>query len=344
MAKELLPRCAELWNLYGPTETTIWSTCERVTATSLESWRSGSVSLGRPIANTRLYVVDGTMQLVPVGVPGELCIGGDGVARGYVQRLDLTEERFVQDPFRGRTDRMYRTGDRVRYRADGRLEFLGRIDHQVKVRGYRIELGEIETVLSEHPEVKQAIVVPVDTLRSEDRRLAAYVVPKGPAIEVVALRSLLQERLPDYMTPSVIHVVDSMPLTPNGKVDRRGLAERHVGALPRTAYEPPANGVAQVIARIWQEVLGIERIGARDNFYEIGGHSLRLALVRSRLNAALGRDVSMLDLVRHPTIAALATCIEGPANVPRSFEKARERAARQARAMARSRPHVRGDR
>jgi hypothetical protein len=239
---------------------------------------------------------------------------------------------------------MYRTGDLVRCRADGRIEYLGRIDHQVKVRGYRIELGEIESVLLEHPTVNQAIVVPVNTRRSEDRSLVAYVVPKGPTIDVAALRSLLQESLPDYMTPSAIHVVDSVALMPNGKVDRGALAELRVEMPPRTAYEPPASGVAQEIARIWQAVLGVERIGARDNFYEIGGHSLRLALVRSRLNDAFGRDVSMLDLVRHPTVASLAACIEGPGNAPRSFENARERATRQVKALAHLRSQVRGGR
>ncbi len=216
LAEQLLPMCAELWNMYGPTETTIWSAVHQV--------RVGMpVLIGHPIANTEFYVVDSHLQPVPIGVPGELLIGGAGLARGYLNRPDLTAEKFIANRFRTDTaSRLYRTGDLVRYRADGALEFLGRIDHQVKIRGFRIELGEIESVLRSHPGVREAVVV----IREErEKQLVAYVVLAGePSCSTAELRDCLTQKLPAYMIPTALSVLEKIPLTPNGKVDRKALS------------------------------------------------------------------------------------------------------------------------
>ena len=219
LAVELLKRGSSVWNMYGPTETTVWSTTSRITA-------DGSpITIGRPIANTEVYVLDSHLEPVPVGVPGELYIGGAGVARGYLHRPELTAEKFIAHPFRDRESgaRLYRTGDLARFRANGELECLGRIDNQVKVRGFRIELGEIESVLGQYPGVKQSVVVAREDTPG-DKRLVAYVaVHKGQSLGVDALREFLKQRLPDYMLPSRFVFLDALPLTPNGKVDRKAL-------------------------------------------------------------------------------------------------------------------------
>jgi natural product biosynthesis luciferase-like monooxygenase protein len=307
LAKELRALVpGKLLNMYGPTETTIWSTtCE------LTEDIGDFIALGQPIANTRLAVRTPWGSECPALVPGELLIGGDGVARGYWKRPELTADRFSDDPLQ-RGSRMYRTGDLVRRHPDGALEFLGRMDHQVKIRGQRIELGEIESVLARQAGVKEAVVMARDDA-SGDKRLAAYVTAQAgiaPDAEQI-LRSLAQE-LPQVMVPSAVVVLQVIPLTPNGKVDRRALPEPQapLAVRPRAA---PANELEKTIAAIWQEVLGLPHVGTSDNFFDLGGHSLLVVQVQRRLRDACGREVSITDMFRLPTIGSLAAHLGGNA-------------------------------
>ncbi|WP_216841117.1 amino acid adenylation domain-containing protein, partial [Acidobacterium sp. S8] len=295
LADSLLTRGRELWNLYGPTETTIWSAAHRVSS------GEDPILIGRPIANTRMYILDESGEPVPVGVAGELYIAGEGVARGYRKRDELTAERFVPERFVS-GGRMYRTGDLARYRRDGEIQLLGRTDEQIKLRGHRIEPGEIEAVLEKHASVQQAIV----TVQRE--RLVAYVRSVHGEAEGAELRSWLQERLPEYMVPGVYVHVEELPLTPNGKVDRKRLPaieeglqeERGESVAPRTATE-------QRLAAIWSQVLGSSVPGTRDNFFDLGGHSLLLIRVHAQLREEFDLDIPILDLFRFTTIQALAS-------------------------------------
>lgn len=303
LADELLARGLELWNMYGPTETTVWSTVVRVDL-------GRAPTIGRPIANTTVYVLDQSQEPVPVGVAGELHIGGAGVARGYLHRPELTAERFVPDPF-GPTPggRLYKTGDLGRWREDGTLEFLGRLDNQVKVRGFRIELGEIETALDAHPSVRAtAVVAPADP--GGDRRLVAYLVPEGAPPSVPQLRRHLESRVPSYMVPSLFVLLDALPLTPNGKVDRKALmAPEMARAEAALAYVPARTPTEQVLAAIWTEVLGVDRVGVEDDFFELGGHSLLAAHVVSCVRERLGARLELRSLYEAPTVAELATVV-----------------------------------
>ncbi len=283
LAEALLSHSDALINLYGPTETTIWSTLERVTT-------EGPIRVGRPIANTRVYVLDEHGNPVPDGVPGEIWIAGAGVARGYLNRPELTDERFRPDPFVP-GERMYRTGDLGRWWSDGRLEHLGRVDFQLKVHGYRIEAGEIETALEGLEEVRQAVVMARG--EDEDRRLVAYLVFE-PGRELLAgeMRRRLRESLPDYMVPGLLVPLEAMPLTPNGKVDRKALPDPLEAAVRKPEYEPPEGNAEQAIAGVWQELLGVEQVGRHDNFFELGGHSL-LAM---RVLAALAKRLPGMGL------------------------------------------------
>jgi amino acid adenylation domain-containing protein len=327
LANQLIEKSASLWNMYGPTETTIWSTVHQVSSTE------GPVLVGRPIANTRIYIIDRYMQPTPIGVPGELCIGGTGVARGYLNRSELTEEKFIADPFSQEPGaRIYRTGDRARYLADGNIELLGRIDHQVKVRGFRIELGEIEAVLREHPALRDAVVLAREDVPG-DKRLVGYVVAADTPPTTGELRSFLQQKLPDYMVPGVFVFLEALPLTPNGKVDRRALPVPDM-ARPEleSVFVAPESGVEKTLAEIWRAVLGLERVGIHDNFFDLGGHSLLLAKVHSQFQAAFGREVAMIDLFRYPTISALAKYLN---NAPEedSLKESANRAERRRSAM-----------
>ena len=300
LAQELLTRAGSVWNVYGPTETTIWSTLERV--------RSAEriISLGRPIANTQVYVLDANLEPVPVGIPGELYIGGMGLARGYRGQSQLTAERFITNPFRG-GERLYRTGDQVKWLSDGRLDYVGRIDHQVKLRGFRIELGEIESVLGNDPTVKQAVVI-VREDTPGDKRLVAYVAPRGgSACDPSSLRRVLREVLPDYMVPAAIVPLTEFPLTPNGKVDR--------ASLPAPTAEPvhdggqaiePRNRVELQLVAIWEQVLGMTAIGVRDNFFALGGYSLLALRMFSAIEQTFGTRLPMAVLFQAPTVEQLA--------------------------------------
>jgi amino acid adenylation domain-containing protein len=293
-----------VWNHYGPTEATVNTTAARVDA-------AARIGLGRPIANVKVYVLGAGLQPVPVGVAGELYVGGVGVGRGYVRRAALTAERFLPDPFAAEPGaRMYRSGDRVRWRADGELEYLGRLDHQVKVRGYRIELGEIEAVLRGHPAVADAVAL-VRTDGGTDGRLVAYVVPAdtADAPDSTELRPHLERHLPAHMVPSAFVALERLPLTPNGKVDRRALPAPE-GHEAERAYVAPATATEEVLAGIWCAVLGLERVGAEDNFFALGGHSLIATRVSSRAREAFGVEVPLRLIFESQTVRALAARVD----------------------------------
>ena len=301
LAAALLDRCGLLWNMYGPTETTIWSTLGRII--SLEE----PITIGHPIANTQVYLLDSHRQPVPIGVPGELYIGGNGVARGYLNRPELTAEKFVANPFSSRPqDRMYRTGDLARFLGDGRIEFIGRIDHQVKLRGFRIELGEIESVLAEHPAVRQPVVIAREDT-PKDKRLVAYLTASGTAPTTSKLRAFLHEKLPDYMIPSTFVFMENFPLTPNGKVDRRALPAPESGRPDlETNFISPRNEIERTVASIWEKVLKIEKVGVGDNFFDLGGHSLLIVQVHHQIQQKFQTDLNIAQMFQYPTIQSLA--------------------------------------
>ena len=303
LANALVDRTDTLWNMYGPTETTIWSCMRRIQADDRR------LPIGRPIANTQVYVLDRQMQPTPIGVAGELYIGGDGLARGYWRRPDITADRFVPDPFSSYPGaRLYRTGDRVRYLADGNLDFLGRLDFQIKLRGFRIELGEIESVLAQQPQVHQSVVM----LRQDfpgDPRLAAYIVPNGADIDATELRAELKRHLPLYMVPSFFVQVPAMPLTPNGKIDRKALPVPDYG-VAEAGITAPSTPVETVVADVWSKVLRIPSVGSNDNFFDLGGHSLLATQVVARLQAELGVAVPIAVFFEQPTVAGVAQWIE----------------------------------
>jgi amino acid adenylation domain-containing protein len=313
LAREIVARAGSLWNMYGPTETTIWSATHFVKAEAGES--TVAVSIGRPIANTTIYVVDANLRPTPAGVPGELLIGGAGLARGYRRRPDLTAERFIPDPFSPNPGaRLYRTGDLARWRHDSNLEFLGRLDHQVKVRGYRIELGEIEAALEQHPGVRAAVVV-VREDTPGDQRLTAYVVPAGGKVEASGgLRRHMRSKLPEHMVPAAFVTLSELPLLPNGKVDRRALpaptSESRERAEAAVSFVAPASRLEGVISEAWRSALGAGKVGVHDNFFDLGGHSLLMAQVHHKLRESLpdglGARLTMVELFQYPTISALA--------------------------------------
>jgi amino acid adenylation domain-containing protein len=302
LANQLLVCGGELWNMYGPTETTIWSSVLRVTS------GEQAVPVGPPIANTQFYVVDPQSNLVPLGVPGELVIGGDGVARGYVNLPDLTAQKFPADSFRPQTaGNIYRTGDLVRARADGTFEFLGRTDHQIKLRGFRIELGEIEAALLAHPEVAAAVAHASRT-PAGDAALFAYVSARTPVLDparlVVELQLRLQRTLPAYMVPAAIMVLEALPRTPNGKIDRKALpAPRETAAR---AVKPPLNETERRLVGIWRTVLGVQEIDRNANFFELGGHSVLAARLAARVETEFGHRLNLAMLFKAPTLSEQA--------------------------------------
>ncbi len=301
LAQALLPRCAELWNMYGPTETTIWSTVHKVTSAD------GPVPIGRPIANTQVFILDEHRQLAPPGIVGELYIGGSGLARGYLARPELTAEGFVESPFAPNV-RLYRTGDRARWLADGILECLGRVDNQVKIRGFRIEPGEVESALARHPAVGQCVVVAREDSHGE-KILTAYLEPQPdqPAPVVSDLRAHLSSDLPAYMIPSAFVVLQKLPLTPNGKIDRN--------ALPSPNQEPievsrevaaPRDPIEQTLVQIWSRILRVRSIGIHDNFFELGGHSLLAVRIVAEIEAVAKKRLPLATFLQAPTISDLA--------------------------------------
>ncbi|REG22684.1 phosphopantetheine binding protein, partial [Archangium gephyra] len=295
---EELPGVERVLNLYGPTEDTTYSTYARVPR---EAKREPTI--GVPLKGKRAYVLDGELEPVPVGVAGELYLGGEGQARGYFGRPELTAERFVPSPY-GRGERLYRTGDRVRWLAGGELEYLGRIDHQVKVRGFRIELGEVEAVLRQHEGVREAVVV-VREDGGEGRRLVGYVVPGGRALEAAELKQYARERLPEYMVPTAFVVLEALPLTPNGKVDRKALPAPE-GLRRDSSVVAPRDAWELQLVRIWEELLGVQPVGPGSNFFELGGHSLLGMRLMSMIRERLGRSLPVAALFQTPTLEELA--------------------------------------
>jgi amino acid adenylation domain-containing protein len=313
LAHELVSRCGEVWNMYGPTETTIWSSVYRVRGDEARV-----LPIGRPIANTTFYILDDAGQPVPVGSEGELYIGGEGLARGYFERPELTSEKFVRDPFSALPQaRMYRTGDLARFREDGNVEYLGRLDHQVKIRGFRIELGEIEAVLDQHPDVLRSVVVAREE-SSGDKRLAAYVVCETEStVSSAELREHARKQLPDYMIPSAIVQLAALPLTPNGKVDRKALpAPKATDFASDVNYVAPRNPVEWKLAALWEETLGIRSIGVKTSFFDLGGRSLLAARLFTQISRAFGKDLPLATLFRAPTIEQLAQELRDDSSQP----------------------------
>ena len=305
LAGRLRARVGRLWNVYGPTETTIWSSAREVDATDAGQ---GVVPIGRPIANTQMYVLDAYRQPVPLGVTGEIYIGGAGVARGYLNRPELTAERFVENPFHGEgRERMYRTGDLGRWLPDGSLEYQGRADAQVKLRGFRIELGEIEARLLQCAGVSEAVVTVREDAPGEQRLVAYYV--SGEAIEAQTLREQLQASLPEYMVPAAYVRLERLPLTPNGKLDRKALPAPEGQAYASTAYEAPQGEVEQTLAGIWQTLLGVERVGRHDDFFALGGHSLQAVRLVAQVRTQLGAELGLTELFAQPSLSAVAQAI-----------------------------------
>ena len=312
LARQLLPRCAELWNMYGPTETTIWSTCCRVQDAS-------TIHIGRPINNTELYILDEQQRPVPVGVAGELLIGGVGLARGYFKRPDLTAEKFIAHPFKP-GERLYRTGDLARYRPDGNVDCLGRLDFQVKIRGFRIELGEIEACLARHPAIKQCIVVAQQDVQCNKLLAAYFELYPGRNVSIADLRSFLKKVLPDYMLPAAFVLMERLPLTPNGKIDRKALPDvegRRIEA--QGDYLAPRDPLEQAIAEIWSKILRVKKVGLRDNFFESGGNSLSAVSMLLEVQEVTGKQLPLLLLLEDPTIEGLATILRSERSGPSSI-------------------------
>lgn len=327
---------ASVENMYGPTETTIWSSTLSVGAAE------GVVPLGRPIANTQLYALDAARRPVPPGMPGELYIGGDGVARGYHNRPDLTAERFLANPFA--PGRFYRTGDLVRFTADGTLQFLGRADHQVKVRGYRIELGEIEERIAEFPGIAEVVVMARED-RADDVRLVAYLRRSGQGIDEEALRQSLARTLPDYMVPAHFVTLAAFPLTPNAKVDRKALPRPDtVSAQAAPAYVEPTDNVQREIAETFRRILGVEKVGLSDSFFALGGHSLLAVQAHRELKAGVAPDLLITDLFRFPTVKGLAEHLSHRGKADDRLSKVADRAAMRRAALSDRRAGLMGAR
>ncbi len=304
LAVELVKRSGSVWNMYGPTETTIWSSLRRVTGQE-----ENGIPIGRPIANTQIYILDSHLNPVPANIVGEIYIGGDGVARGYLNRAELTAERFVANPLApSQSARLYKTGDLGRFRPDGNIEYLGRFDDQVKIRGFRIELGEIEAALVSHRGVQEAVVVAREDVKGE-KRLVAYYTPRvanGPSIEAGELRSHLSSQLPDYMVPAAYVRMHRMPLTANGKLDSKALPMPEGDAHAERGYEAPKGEIERRLVEIWADVLKVQRVGRQDNFFELGGHSLLAMQVMARIRHIFDLELPVRRLFEEPTVAALA--------------------------------------
>jgi amino acid adenylation domain-containing protein len=291
-------------NNYGPTENTVVTTSGLLVSSKETNLLP---PIGRPIFNTQIYILDTHLQAVPVGVPGEIYIGGDGLARGYLNRPELTAEKFIPNPFN--KSKLYKTGDLARYLSDGNIEFLGRIDNQVKVRGFRIELGEIEAVLNTHPQIQQAVVISTEDT-PENNRLVAYLVIEDESLSTHQLRKYLKQRLPEYMVPAAFVTLDTLPLTPNGKVDRRALPALEGELIREHEYVAPRTPSEEILANLFATVLKLDNVGIHDNFFELGGHSLLALRLISKMSKAIGAVIPVNLLFLQPTVAELATVID----------------------------------
>jgi amino acid adenylation domain-containing protein len=303
LARELLPRCAELWNMYGPTETTVWSIIQKVTSAD------GPIPIGWPIANTEAFVLDANRNVVPQGLVGELYIGGAGLARGYLNLADLTEDRFIHNPF-ARNALLYRTGDLARTLPDGAVQCMGRVDSQVKIRGFRIELGEVEAVLSGHSGVRQCVVTAFEN-SPDDKILVAYIESQpGPPPTINDLRAYLKTKLPEYMVPSVFVSMPRLPLSPNGKIDRKALPPPSEQRMEvEESFVPPNDALEQTLAQIWSKILKVKRVGLRDDFFELGGHSFAAVVLLTEVRKLTGKNLPLSVLFEASTIAAMANIL-----------------------------------
>jgi acyl-coenzyme A synthetase/AMP-(fatty) acid ligase/acyl carrier protein len=290
-----------LLHVYGPTENTTFTSWYEVQVPLT------SIPIGKVIANTQIYLLDAYLKLVPIGVTGEIYIGGDGLARGYLNRPELTQERFIANPFKKSKSRLYKTGDLARYLPDGNLEFVGRSDAQVKLRGFRIELGEIETVLNQHPAVRESVVM-VREVKS-DRSLVAYVVANSEQIIISNLQSFLKTKLPNYMIPAAFVILEALPLTRNGKIDRLALPSPNFTKVELLDNQTPRTSVEAQLVQIWSKILGREQIGIEDNFFDLGGHSLLATQLVSRIRDRFGVQMPLRIMFETPTIAGLAQYI-----------------------------------
>jgi len=300
--KDALTKLGDLYNCYGPTETTIWSAIKKLEPNE-------KVVIGKPIANTNIAILDGNNQLCPIGVAGEICIGGAGLARGYFKRPELTAEKFINDPFSKIPDaKLYRTGDLGRWLADGNIECLGRLDEQVKIRGFRIELGEIETVLEQYELVDQAVVLAKEDKQS-NKRLVGYIVPNG-AFDKEAIIQFVKGKLPAYMVPALWVTMETLPLTPNGKINRKALPDPDISALIVNNYVAPRNETEEVLAAIWQDLLGVDRVGIQDNFFELGGHSLLIIKMVALIRKQLSCTIPVLLLFQFTTISDISKYLD----------------------------------
>ncbi|WP_445629023.1 amino acid adenylation domain-containing protein [Nostoc sp. DSM 114167] len=326
-------RIQKVFNLYGPSEDTTYSTFAQVN-------RDSNVIIGRPIANTQIYLLDTKLQPVPIGIPGEIYIGGAGLARGYLNRPELTKELFISNPFNNKLEsRLYKTGDLARYLLDGNLEYLGRIDHQVKIRGFRIELGEIENVLLKHPAVQKIVVLAREDKPRVQQLVAYIVLLPDETLTTSELRSYLKELLPEYMVPGVFIFLDTLPLLPNGKVNRRALpVPEDLRPTLTTTYEVPQSEMEQQIAQLWQEVLHLDRVGIHDNFFDLGGHSLLMLQVNYKLRAILQLNISVVEMFQNPTIYSLAQYLSQQRQL--SFTGTRDRVNKQIEAINRQKQQL----
>jgi acyl-coenzyme A synthetase/AMP-(fatty) acid ligase/acyl carrier protein len=331
---ERLP--CELQNLYGPTEAAVdvthW-TCRRDGGPPV-------VPIGRPVSNTQIHILDDHLTPVPVGAEGELHIGGAQVGRGYHNRPHLTAERFVPDPFSSEPGaKLYKTGDLARWMPDGNIEYLGRLDFQVKIRGFRIELGEIESVLAQHSNVRQAVVNVLEDSK-DGKQLVAYLLPRGCRhASVSELHRFLLTKLPDYMVPSLFMWLDAIPLSPNGKVDRRALpVPTHTRPQLSQSYAVPSTDLERCIVALWRETLRIDQVGIDDRFFELGGNSLGLARIHVRLQETLGREFPISTLFEFITVRSLAAHFESPREAPSATKSSQDRARLQRKAFFARRP------
>ncbi|NEQ77288.1 MAG: amino acid adenylation domain-containing protein [Okeania sp. SIO2C9] len=316
LANNLLEKVGSLWNMYGPTETTVWSTIYEVTPNRRTFGEGTPELIGRPIANTQIYILDKHLQPVPIGVPGELHIGGAGLARGYLNRPELTEQKFIPNPFE--KSKLYKTGDLVRYLPDGNIEFLGRIDNQVKIRGFRIELGEIEALLAQHSNVREVVVIAREDIPG-DKRLVAYLITNNAKTTINDLRFFLKTKLPEYMIPAAFVFLEAIPLTPNGKVNRRCLPVPDTSnLLPKTSFVAPRNSVELQLAHIWSEILGVSPVGIHNNFIELGGDSLLATKIIGLVRDRFGVELPLNRLFEYPTVAELAKIVTQVAQEERS--------------------------
>ena len=325
---------AKLYNLYGPTEASLAVTywvCE-------PEGEERVIPIGRPMSNVKIYILDKQLLPVPIGVAGELHIGGRAPGRGYLKRPDLAADKFIPDAFSEQGgERLYKTGDLARYRSDGAIEFLGRLDHQVKIRGMRLELGEVEAALCQHPDVREAVIL-AHEITSGNKSLVAYVVSKQEPLPTSdELRDYLRQRLPEYMVPAAFVILTELPLLSNGKLNRRALpSPEELLAQPEAAYVPPENDLEQTIAAVWQEVFSVERVSIHSNFFDLGGNSLLLAKVHSKLRAALHRDIQIIDLFKHSTIHSFAKHLDETEGTP-LIDAGREQADLRKKLMKRRR-------